>query len=90
MENKHTNFLEQIQLEMEVDIKSAVKSKGKKSKFSNNLTIELHEDLQFNINEFAHAVEISYEWLVSNEGLHYSFDSIEIEKLAQITDYIMQ
>jgi len=60
---------------------------GKESEFSNNIVIKItNDDFKFFLVGERYLTEISEEFLIDDRGYTYSFDTLDVEHLAELAD----
>jgi len=89
-ETKHyQNKLAEIKRHIASDIHAKILTNGTESEHSHESVIIIEDDnLKFNLDGGRFLTEISTHNLIDNHGYTYSYDVIDLDQLAELTDYI--
>jgi len=89
-ETKHyQNKLAELRRNIASDIHAKILTNGTESAHSNERVIDIVDDnLKYNLDGSRFLTEISTHNLIDNHGYTYSYDVIDLEQLAELTDYI--
>ena len=89
-ETKHyQNKLAELRRNIASDIHAKIKTNGTDSEYSHETVIGISDDnLKYNLDGGRFLTEISTHNLIDNHGYTYSYDVIDLDQLAELTDYI--